>query len=552
MKDNEKLWMKSYPANVRYHLDYPYKTLGQMLDEAVEKMPDNLAMIFGGQSVTYRQFGDQVNRLAGALADIGVVRGDRVGLMGPNCPQWEISFFALLKLGAIVVQTNPMYIEREIAHQMNDSGATTIIVLEMMYPRVKNILEETSLQRVVVFNFMAPVQPAPGLYSYDELVKHEPVYPEVAINPVEDLAVLQYTGGTTGVSKGVMLTHYNLLANTLQVLEWSINMEYGKERILTVLPVFHVYGMTDCLNNAVSIAATQIILPRFDTDQVLETIRTQKPTLFPGAPTMFMALNNHPRIAEYRESLAAIKVCTSGSAPLPLEVAQKFAEVTQGQGNLVEGYGLSEASPITHCNPLDRPTLAGSIGLPLPDTDYAIMDLETGEGEVPVGEIGELCVRGPQVMKGYWEKPQETAQTLRNGWLYTGDIARMDQDGFCFIIDRKKDLIIAGGFNIYPRDIEEVLYEHPKVKEVVVAGVPDLYRGETVKAYIVLKPDTEASEQEFIEFCKTRMATFKVPRSVEFRNELPRTIVGKVLRRQLIAEEKAKIQAAAATEQDNG
>ncbi|KUO72224.1 MAG: long-chain fatty acid--CoA ligase [Desulfosporosinus sp. BRH_c37] len=548
MMDNEKLWMKSYPANVRYHLDYPYKTLGQMLDEAVDKMPDRLAMIFGGQTVTYRQFGDQVKRFAGALADIGVVRGDRVGLMGPNCPQWEIAFYALLKLGAIVVQTNPMYIEREIAHQMNDSGATTIIVLEMMYPRVKNILEQTSLQRVVVFNFMAPVQPAQGLYSYDELIKHEPVYPEVAINPVEDLAVLQYTGGTTGVSKGVMLTHYNLIANTLQVLEWSINMEYGKERILTVLPVFHVYGMTDCLNNAVSIAATQIILPRFDVDQVLETIRVHKPTLFPGAPTMFMALNNHPRIAEYRESLAAIRVCTSGSAPLPLEVAQKFAEVTQGQGNLVEGYGLSEASPITHCNPLDRPTLAGSIGLPLPDTDYVIMDLETGEREVPVGEIGELCVRGPQVMKGYWEKHQETAKTLRNGWLYTGDIARMDQDGFCFIIDRKKDLIIAGGFNIYPRDIEEVLYEHPKVKEVVVAGVPDLYRGETVKAYIVLKPNTEASEQEFIVFCKTRMAAYKVPRYVEFRDELPRTIVGKVLRRQLVEEEKAKLQTAATTE----
>lgn len=548
MTDNKKLWLKSYPSSVRYHLDYPYKSLGQMLDDTVAKMPDTLAMIFGGQTVTYRQFGDQVNRFAGALADIGIVRGERVGLMGPNCPQWEIAFFALLKLGAIVVQTNPMYIEREIAYQMNDSGATTIIVFEMMYPRVKNILEETSLQRVVVFNFLAPVQPAQGLYSYDELIKHDPVYPDVAINPVEDLAVLQYTGGTTGVSKGVMLTHHNLIANTLQVIEWSINMEYGNERILTILPVFHVYGMTDCLNYAVALAATQIILPRFDPDQVLETIRAHKPTLFPGVPTMFMAINSHPRIAEYRESLAAIKVCTSGSAPLPLEVAQKFAEVTHGEGNLVEGYGLSEASPITHCNPLDRPTLAGSIGLPLPDTDYVIMDLETGDREIPVGEIGELCIRGPQVMKGYWEKHLETAETLRNGWLHTGDIGRMDEDGFCFIIDRKKDIIIAGGFNIYPRDIEEVLYEHPKVKEVVVAGVPDLYRGETVKAYIVLQPNTEANEKEFIAFCKTKMAAFKVPRHVEFRDELPRTIVGKVLRRKLVEEEKAKLQTAATTE----
>ncbi len=548
MTAKRNLWLKSYPSNVRYHLDYPYKTLGQMLDETVAKMPDTIAMIFGSQTITYRQFGNRVNRFAGALADIGIERGERVGLMGPNCPQWEIAFYALLKLGAIVVQTNPMYIEREIAYQMNDSGATTIIVLEMLYPRVRKIMQETPLQRVIVFNFLAPVEPAEGLYSYDELIKHEPVYPNVAINPIEDLAVLQYTGGTTGVSKGVMLTHHNLIANTLQVLEWSINMEYGKERVLTILPVFHVYGMTDCMNYAVAIAATQIILPRFDPDQVLETIKAYKPTLFPGAPTMFMALNSHPRIAEYRESLASIKVCTSGSAPLPLEVAQKFAEVTEGKGNLVEGYGLSEASPITHCNPLDRPTLAGSIGLPLPDTDYAIMDLETGDREIPVGEIGEICVRGPQVMKGYWQKHLETAETLRNGWLHTGDIGRMDDDGFCYVIDRKKDIIIAGGFNVYPRDIEEVLYEHPKVKEVVVAGVPDLYRGETVKAYIVLKPDTEGNEKEFIAFCKTRMAAYKVPRYVEFRAELPRTIVGKVLRRKLVEEEKAKLQTAATTE----
>ncbi|HBV87607.1 MAG TPA: long-chain fatty acid--CoA ligase [Desulfosporosinus sp.] len=548
MPRREKLWLKSYPKDVRYHIDYPFKSLGQFFDETVEKMPDTTAMIFGSQTITYKQFGDQVNRFAGALAGIGVKRGDRVGLMGPNCPQWEIAFFAILKLGAIVVQTNPMYIEREIAYQMNDSGATTIIVLEMMYPRVKNVLEETALERVVVFNFMAPVIPAEGIYSYDELIKHDPVYPKVSINPVEDLAVLQYTGGTTGVSKGVMLTHFNLIANTLQVLEWDPNIRYGQDRILTILPVFHVYGMTDCLNFAVAIAATQIILPRFDVDQLLETIRIHKPTFFPGAPTMFMAINSHPKIAEYRESIVAIKSCTSGSAPLPLEVAQKFAEVTHGEGVLVEGYGLSEASPVTHCNPLDRPTLPGSIGLPLPDTDYVIMDLETGDHEVPVGEIGELCIRGPQVMKGYWQKHLETAETLRNGWLHTGDIGKMDDDGFCYIIDRKKDIIIAGGYNIYPRDIEEVLYEHPKVKEVVVAGVPDLYRGETVKAYIVLQPDTEADEMEFITFCKSRMAAFKVPRHVEFRAELPRTIVGKVLRRQLVEEEKAKIQAAAASQ----
>ena len=546
MPDNEKPWLKSYPPNIRYHLDYPDKTLGQLLDETVAKMPDTLAMIFEDQTVTYRQFGDQVNRLVAALADMGIEKGERVGLMGPNCPQWEIAFFALLKLGAIVVQTNPMYVEREIAYQMNDSGATTIIVFELLYPRVKNILHETSLQRVIAFNYLAPVKPTPDVYSFDSLIKYEPIPSDVPINPAEDLAVLQYTGGTTGVSKAAMLTHRNLICNTRQNMELVINLEYGKERVLTLLPVFHVYGMTQCVIFAVAVAATQIILPRFETDKVLEAIRKYQPTIFPGAPAMYMAINSHPRVAEYGENIAAIKVCISGSAALPLEVAQKFAEVTKGEDNLAEGYGLSEASPVTHCNPQDRPTRAASIGLPIPDTDSVIMDLETGNRELPVGERGELCVRGPQVMKGYWNNPAETAETLRDGWLHTGDIARIDEDGYFYIIDRKKDIIIAGGFNIYPRDIEEVIYEHPKVKDVVVAGVPDTYRGETVKAYIVLQPETEATEQEFIDFCRIKMAAFKVPRHVEFRDVLPRTIVGKVLRRQLVEEEKAKIQEAAA------
>lgn len=549
MLENEKPWLKSYPSHVSYNLDYPDKTLGQLLDETVAKMPETVAMIFGDQKVTYGEFGDKVNRLATALADMGVVKGERVGLMGLNSPQWVISFYALLKLGAIVVQTNPMYVEREIAYQMNDSGATTIIVLELLYPRVKNILQETSLHRVIAFNFMAPVKSTQDLYSYDELIsKYEPNPPEVTINPSEDLAVLQYTGGTTGVSKGVMLSHRNLICNTLQSIAWSLDLEYGKERILTLLPVFHVYGMTNCVNYAVASAATSILLPRFEIDKVLDAINKYKPTLFPGAPTIYIAINGHPRIADYQENLAAIKVCNSGSAPLPLEVAQKFSKITQGEGNLVEGYGLSEASPVTHSNPLDRPTRAGSIGIPFPDTDCIIVDLETGDTELPVGEIGELCIRGPQVMLGYWEKPAETAETMRNGWLHTGDIARMDEDGYFYIIDRKKDIIIAGGFNVYPRDIEEVLYEHPEVKEVVVAGVPDFYRGETTKAYIVLHPESVTTEKEFISFCRARMAAYKVPHLVEFRAELPKTIVGKILRRQLVAEEKAKIQVAVANQ----
>lgn len=549
MQVREMPWLQSYPSYVSPNLDYPAKTLGQMFDETVKKTPDTLAIIFEGREITYKEFGDQVNRFATALADIGIVKGERVGLMGPNCPQWETAFFALLKLGAIVVQTNPMYVEREIDYQMNDSGATSIIVFEPLYPRVKNIIQNTSLKNVIGFNFLAPVKSTPDLLSFDELIaKYEPNPPQVLIDPEEDLAVLQYTGGTTGVSKGVMLTHKNLVCNTFQSISWSLDLKYGEERILTILPVFHVYGMTNCVNYAVATASTQILLPRFELNHFMETINKYRPTLFPGAPTVYMAINSHPRISEYKESLAAIKVCNSGSAPLPLEVAQKFAELTDGEGNLVEGYGLSEASPVTHSNPLDRPTRAGSIGLPFPDTDSKIVDLETGEKELPAGEIGELCIRGPQVMKGYWGKPEATAETLRDGWLHTGDIAKKDEDGYFYIIDRKKDMIIAGGYNVYPRDIEEVLYEHPKVKEVVVAGVPDKYRGETPKAYIVLKPDVEATAEEFVDFCRSRMAAYKVPRLVEFRSELPRTIVGKVLRRQLVEEEKAKMQAAAASQ----
>ncbi|HHY27450.1 MAG TPA: long-chain fatty acid--CoA ligase [Desulfitobacterium dehalogenans] len=544
MSTSGKPWINHYPARVRHHLDYPDKSLGQVFDETVANMPDTIAMIFADREITYSQFGDRVNRLATAIAGLGIGKGDRIGLMGPNCPQWIIAYFALLKLGVIVVQTNPMYVEREIIHQMKDSGASGIIVFEPLYPRVKSVLDQTSLSKVIVFNF-TPVKAGEDFYSFDELIAgSEPTPPAVPIDSAEDIAVLQYTGGTTGVSKGVMLTHRNLICNTLQVIEWAVDMNYGDERIITLLPVFHVYGMTNCVNYSIAIAATQIILPRFDVDMLLETIQKHRPTLFPGAPTMFLAINNHPRGAEYKEVLAAIKVCNSGSAPLPLEVAHKFAEITGGSGNLQEGYGLSEASPVTHSNPLDRPSRAGSIGLPLPDTDSKIVDLETGNNTLPIGEVGELCIRGPQVMKGYWEKPEETEKTLRNGWLHTGDIAKMDEDGYFYIIDRKKDMIIAGGYNIYPRDIEEVLYEHPKVKEVVAAGIPDSYRGETVKAYIVLKPDTEGTAEEFIEYCRTKLAAYKIPRQIEFREALPRTIVGKVLRRQLVAEELAKIKAA--------
>ncbi len=536
---SERPWVKHYPAGVRLNLEYPDVTLQHYLDASAEQYPDSVAIIFHGLKMTYRELADQVNRLANALAELGIGKGDRVSLMMPNCPQAVIGYFAILKVGAMVVQTNPLYTERELDYQLNDSGSAAMIMLDALYPRLAAIRHKTPLRLVIVTSLGPRVDTDPEVLRLEELIAgHPPAPPRVAIDPAEDLAVLQYTGGTTGVSKGVMLTHRNLVANALQIREWFPGGRMAQERILTVLPLFHVYGMTATMNYAMVLAAALILVPKFDIDEVLKTINEHRPTMFPGAPTMYVAVNHHPRVAEY--DVSSIGFCLSGSAPLPVEVQQEFERLTGGR--LVEGYGLSEASPVTHCNPLDGNSRIGTIGLACPDTDAAVVDLESGERVLPPGEAGELVVRGPQVMKGYWHKPDETAHALRDGWLYTGDIARMDEDGYFSIIDRKKDMIIAGGFNVYPRDVEEVLYENPKIKEAVVAGVPDPYLGETVKAYLVLKEGQTATEEEIIEFCRQRMAKFKAPRLVEFRESLPKSIVGKILRRVLVEEEKQKQQ----------
>ncbi|MGE5576615.1 MAG: long-chain-fatty-acid--CoA ligase [Syntrophothermus sp.] len=538
----ERPWVKHYPAGVRLNLEYPDVTLQHYLDASAAQYPDSVAVIFRGIRMSYRELADQVNRLANALDKLGIVKGDRVSLMMPNCPQAVVSYFAVLKVGAIVVQTNPLYTERELDYQINDSGSTAMIMLDALYTRLAGIRHKTPLQQVIVTSLGARVETGPGVLRLEELIAgHPPAPPRVAIDPAEDLALLQYTGGTTGVSKGVMLTHRNLVANALQIKEWFFGAKMAQERIFTALPLFHVYGMTVAMNYAMTIAAALILVPKFDIDEVLRTINEHRPTMFPGAPTMYVAVNHHPRVAEY--DISSIRFCLSGSAPLPVEVQQEFERLTGGR--LVEGYGLSEASPVTHCNPLDGNSRIGTIGLSFPDTDAAIVDLETGEKVLPPGEVGELVVRGPQVMKGYWNKPDETAHALRNGWLYTGDIARMDPDGYFSIVDRKKDMIIAGGFNVYPRDVEEVLYENPKIKEAVVAGVPDPYLGETVKAYLVLKEGQTATEEEIIEFCRERMAKYKAPRLVEFRESLPKSIVGKILRRVLVEEERQKQQRSA-------
>ncbi|MGE5577337.1 MAG: long-chain-fatty-acid--CoA ligase [Syntrophothermus sp.] len=556
----ERPWFRHYPATIRPSIDYPEIPLYQFVDDSAKAFPNRAATIFYGATLSFKQLAGMVDQMATALHALGIQKGERVGLMLPNCPQSLIAYNAILKVGGVVVQTSPMYVEREIEYQMNDSGAQTMIVLDLFYQRVRNVQEKTALKRIIVtgledfmpfpLNFLYPlklkkegkrvkVEPAEGVYRFKELLhKHQPAPPRVEIDPVEDLALLQYTGGTTGVAKGTMLTHRNLVANTLQSREWFELKEGGKDILLGVLPFFHVYGMTVAMNLAALIGATLVILPRFQIDEVLKTIDKYRPTLFPGAPAMYVAINNHPDVKKY--DLSSIVACISGSAPLPVEVQKKFEELTGGK--LVEGYGLTEASPVTHCSPIFGHRKIGTIGIPFPDTDCKIVDLATGEEELPQGEVGELAVRGPQVMKGYWNRPEETQMALRDGWLHTGDIARMDEDGYFQIVDRKKDMIISGGFNIYPRDVEEILYEHPKVKEVVVAGVPDAYRGEMVKAYVVLKDGVTATEEEFIEYCREKLARYKVPRAIEFRAELPKNLVGKILRRVLVDEERKKME----------
>lgn len=535
-------WLKVYPPEQNYHLNYPEMPLQGFIDQALKTNAHGPALIFYGHPVSYGQFAVMTNRFANALLQSGFKKGDRAALVGPNCPQWVIAFFGVLKAGGLVVQTNPMYVERELEDIFNDSGAETVVVYEPLLPRIKALQPRTGVKRVIVFNFMpGQVQPAEGITVFDSMVlQGVDTPPAVAINPKEDIALLQYTGGTTGISKGVMLTHYNLVANALQVKEFLMPVCKApeKEVMLTALPLFHVYGMTVAMNVALALGCAQILLPRFDPKEVLEAIEKYGVTFFPGAPTMYVALINFPGVDKY--NLSSIKGCISGSAPLPVQVQREFERLTGGM--LVEGYGLSETSPVTNCNPIVGKRVYGSIGLPMPDTVCRVVDLETGQIELPPGQEGELSIKGPQVMKGYWNNPGETGLVLKDGWLLTGDIAKMDEEGFFYIIDRKKDTIIAGGFNIYPREVEDVLYDNQKIKEATVVGIPDPYRGETVKAYVVLKEGQEASEEEMIAFCRERLAAFKVPRSVDFRESLPKTLVGKALRRALREEEIQKSQ----------
>jgi long-chain acyl-CoA synthetase len=558
MPETPTPWLDNYPPGVPEHVELPKASLAGLLEDAARDFPHAPALHFEGRTISYAQLHQQARRFSGVLAGLGVGRGTKVGLILPNCPQAVVAVFGALRLGATVVQNNPLYTERELDHQLADAGVEVLICLDLTYERVKALRSRTSIREVIVTSVLdelsglkrrlAPYtrkgKAASASIGKDEPVRRwrdalaaAPAAPElVEVDANHDLALLQYTGGTTGVSKGVMLSHANLRSNVEQVRAWFPDADPGREVMMAVLPFFHVYGLTVCLLLGLRLGAALVLLPRFDLDGVLAAVDKYRPTLFPGVPTMYVAINN--AVEKGGHDLSSIKACLSGAAALPLEVAERFERFSGGR--LVEGYGLSETSPVAIANPIYGKRKAGTIGMPIPDTLARVADPDDPSRTMPAGETGELALAGPQVMQGYWNQPDETAQVLRDGWLLTGDMAVMDEEGYFSIVDRKKELIIAGGYNIYPREVEEVLYEHPKILEVCVAGVPDSYRGEIVKAFVVLRSGEQASTEEIREFAKTRLAAYKVPRAVEFRDELPKTLIGKVLRRALIEEELAR------------
>ena len=555
---DDRPWLKSYDQGVPHHIDYPKITVFNMLEESARKYPTAPCTIFKGGIVTFKEMDELTNRLAAGLAALGVKKGDRVGIFMPNTPQFVIAYFGVLKAGGVVVATNPLYNAREIEHQVNDAGIEIMLVMSNFYNTIKQAQPNTKIRTVIVTNLKEYLPPvlsllftlakekkggfridlAEGdLWMKDIIARYKPEdRPKIEIGP-DDTALFQYSGGTTGISKGAIALHRNLVANALQIRSWMTDAEDGKETVLMAIPLFHVYGMVAGMLFAMRTGAAMVMVPNpRDLKDVLGSIQKYKTTIFPGVPTLYNAINNHPDVLAGKYALGTIKACISGSAPLMRETKEKFEALTGGK--LFEGYGLSEAPTASHCNPMFGENRPGSIGLPLPDVDVRIVSLDDGATVLQPGEIGELILQGPQVMKGYHNMPTETANTLRDGWLYTGDIARMDEAGYFYIVDRKKELIKPGGYQVWPREVEEVLAAHPKVVEVGVAGVPDPYRGETVKAWVVLKPGETATEEEIREYCKQNMAAFKVPTLVEFRTELPKTTVGKVLRRELVREHK--------------
>lgn len=554
----ERPWLNHYPAGIRANLEYPEVPAYHFLFEQIQKHPGRTALIFFGKKITYGQLGAQIDSFAAALRRrLEIQPGDRVGIILPNCPQNVIATVAVQRAGGVPVQFNPMYVAREIAYQVRDSGVRVMITLDLLWGKVREAggadrYIQTSIADFLPFplnllfplKFKAPkIAESEALHFRDLLKESAAGFQPATFNVKEDAAVLLYTGGTTGVSKGVHLTHANITANIVQIREWLQRPEDQPDVVMGALPMFHSFGFTATLGFALASGGTVVLVLKPEPAELLKLVHKYRPTSFPGVPTLYTSLLQHPDVSKYN---LKVDFCVSGAAPMPVELMQKFETLTGS--TIIEGFGLTETSPVTHTNPMRGTRKPGSVGLPLPDTDVRIVDLETGE-DVPNGQAGEVLLRGPQVMKGYWNKPAETSEVLKDGWLYTGDIGRMDDEGYLFIVDRKKDMIIAGGFNIYPREIDEILYQHPAVLEACTVGVPDEYRGETVKAFAVLKPGAVATEQELMDFCKEKLANYKRPRQIEFVEALPKSAVGKILRRELAAREREKLQGAVSASQ---
>ncbi|HYA54898.1 MAG TPA: long-chain fatty acid--CoA ligase [Thermoplasmata archaeon] len=548
--DGERVWFARYPSSVPHHLTIPPVLLTDLIEESVQRWPDRTALTYYGSKWTYRELWEASGRFAAALAREGVGRGDGVALYLPNCPAYPIAFFGALRLGAVVVQVSPLYLGQDLVRLLKDSLPKAIVTLEILHPNLAKVAGEVTVPAVFVarlrefypwyvrpfVNSVLRRQKVSTSFPTDSTVHPWRValatpgsVPKRPSDPATTVAVLQYTGGTTGKPKAAVLTHRNLVANVVQGNSWNIRLEPGNEVVMAAIPLFHIYGLTVALLMGLAAGATVVLQTRPEIRELLKLIDRYQPTQFPGVPALYQAFTRQPDLAKYQ--IRSIRYCVSGSAPLPGEVQRRFEELTGA--TLVEGYGLSETSPITHVNPLSGERRLGSIGVPIPGTDHRVVDLEDSTRVLGSGEVGELSVRGPQVMLGYYHQPEETTQVLKDGWFLTGDVARIDADGFAYIVDRKKDMVNVSGLKVYPREVEEVLFQHPAVADVAVVGGPDPERGESVVAFVVRKPGATVTSGELIAFVRDRIAHYKAPRRVEFKDQLPRSGVQKVLRRVL-------------------
>jgi len=552
-------WLKTYPSNVDWHAPLIGVPLQSLLEDTAARYGDKVCTNFMGKTLTYAEINGLANKVAAGLQQRGVRKGVNVGLLLPNTPTFIIFYFGILKAGGTVVNFNPLYTIEELSHQARDARLHMLVTLDLaaLFPKAEALAANNAVSSVVVAPF-APLLPgvksmlfkllkkkdvadwassAQGskIVAYDALIDNDGKPSPVVVDPVNDVAVLQYTGGTTGIPKGAMLTHANLSINAKQAALWAPDLVMGGERVMGILPFFHVFAMTSVMNFGIAKAATMILVPRFELKSGLKLIRKVKPTVMPGVPTLYTALMNSPDLRP--GDLASLKFCISGGAPLPIELKRGFEKISGC--SLVEGYGLSETSPSATCNPVSGATKEGSIGIPMPGTRLSMRSLDDPAIEVPLGERGEICIAGPQVMKGYWQRPKETADVMVGEFLRTGDVGYMDAEGYSFIVDRIKDMIICSGFNVYPRAIEEAIYQFPGVEEVTVLGIPDNYRGEAPKAYVKLREGVSATKADILKFLEPKLSKIEMPADIEFRDDLPKTMIGKLSKKELRAEFKA-------------